>query len=67
MLPTGEHVLAVWQRARRPGPPGTLLIDCSTIDVDSARKAHALADGAGLCRRSTRRSPAASAGPRPAR
>ena len=28
-------------------PSGTLLIDCSTIDIDSARRAHALAAGKG--------------------
>lgn len=44
MLPTGAHVLSVWQELVAIVPSGTLLIDCSTIDMDSARKAHALAE-----------------------
>lgn len=44
MLPAGAHVLAVWQELVAIVPSGTLLIDCSTIDIDSARKAHALAE-----------------------
>ena len=43
MLPAGKHVLAVWQELVAIVPAGTRLIDCSTIDMDSARKAHALA------------------------
>lgn len=43
MLPGGRHVLAVWGEITPQVAPGTLLIDCSTIDVESARKAHALA------------------------
>ncbi|KZB72858.1 3-hydroxyisobutyrate dehydrogenase [Thalassospira sp. MCCC 1A01148] len=51
VLPAGKHVLAVYD-----GPdgviahakPGTVLIDSSTIDVDSARKASDLARAAGL-------------------
>jgi 3-hydroxyisobutyrate dehydrogenase len=43
MLPAGKHVLSVWQELVATVPAGTLLIDCSTIDIDSARKAHALA------------------------
>ena len=43
MLPAGAHVLSVWQELVAIVPSGTLLIDCSTIDMDSARKAHALA------------------------
>jgi 3-hydroxyisobutyrate dehydrogenase len=49
MLPAGRHVLAVWQDLTAALKPGTLLIDCSTIDVDSARQAHVLAKAAG-CR-----------------
>ena len=42
---------------------GALIIDCSTIDVESAKQAHALA--AKLARsRSMRRCPAAPAAPR---
>jgi 3-hydroxyisobutyrate dehydrogenase len=43
MLPAGKHVLSVWTDILPAVKPGTLLIDSSTIDVDSARKAHALA------------------------
>jgi 3-hydroxyisobutyrate dehydrogenase len=43
MLPAGKHVLSVWPEILQAARPGTLLIDSSTIDVDSARKAHALA------------------------
>jgi 3-hydroxyisobutyrate dehydrogenase len=43
MLPAGKHVLSVWTGILPAVKPGTLVIDCSTIDVDSARKAHALA------------------------
>ncbi|MCR4522776.1 MULTISPECIES: 3-hydroxyisobutyrate dehydrogenase [Bosea] len=43
MLPAGKHVLGVWADILSAVKPGTLLIDSSTIDVESARKAHALA------------------------
>jgi 3-hydroxyisobutyrate dehydrogenase len=43
MLPAGKHVLSVWGDLVPTLRPGTLVIDCSTIDVESARKAHALA------------------------
>ncbi|WP_137136390.1 3-hydroxyisobutyrate dehydrogenase [Rhizobium sp. FKY42] len=43
MLPKGEHVLSVWSELKPSVASGTLLIDCSTIDVDSAREAHQLA------------------------
>ena len=43
MLPAGRHVLGVWADILSAVKPGTLLIDSSTIDVESARKAHALA------------------------
>jgi 3-hydroxyisobutyrate dehydrogenase len=43
MLPAGKHVLSVWAEITPVAKPGTLLIDCSTIDLDSARRAHALA------------------------
>jgi 3-hydroxyisobutyrate dehydrogenase len=48
MLPGGEHVMAVWNEIVPPARQGTLLIDCSTIDVASARQAHALAAARGL-------------------
>lgn len=47
MLPAGRHVLSVWDEIAGSLKPGSLLIDCSTVDVESARKAHILADGAG--------------------
>ncbi|TWF46479.1 3-hydroxyisobutyrate dehydrogenase [Neorhizobium alkalisoli] len=43
MLPKGEHVASVWTALAGLVSPGTLLIDCSTIDVESARQAHGLA------------------------
>src|SRR5579872_3690966 len=48
MLPGGEHVLSVWDDIVPQARQGTLFIDCSTIDVDSARKAHKLAAASGL-------------------
>lgn len=44
MLPKGEHVLSVYQAIKTDLRPNSLLIDCSTIDVASANKAHALAN-----------------------
>jgi 3-hydroxyisobutyrate dehydrogenase len=43
MLPAGKHVIAVWQDILPAAKPGTLVVDSSTIDVESARKAHAMA------------------------
>ncbi|MBF9233352.1 3-hydroxyisobutyrate dehydrogenase [Microvirga alba] len=48
MLPAGKHVLSVWTDILPQVKPSSLLIDCSTIDVDSARKAHAMARDLGL-------------------
>jgi 3-hydroxyisobutyrate dehydrogenase len=49
MLPAGKHVREVYEKDVLPNvAKGTLLIDCSTIDVDSARHVAALADKAGL-------------------
>jgi 3-hydroxyisobutyrate dehydrogenase len=49
MLPAGKHVREVYERDVLPNVArGTLLIDCSTIDVESARHVGALADKAGL-------------------
>jgi 3-hydroxyisobutyrate dehydrogenase len=48
MLPAGKPVVAVWSEIVGAAKQGSLLIDSSTIDVDSARRAHALAKGAGL-------------------
>lgn len=47
MLPAGRHVIEVWTQIAEAVPEGTLLIDSSTVDVESARKAHALAQGRG--------------------
>jgi len=43
MLPAGKHVVAVWSEVLPAVAKGALMIDCSTVDVDSARQAHALA------------------------
>jgi len=48
MLPTGKHVIALLTEIVSAMNKGALLIECSTIDVDSARAAHALASQAGL-------------------
>src|SRR3546814_15645551 len=47
MLPAGKHGLSVWEELTAAVKPGTLLIDCSTIDVESAREAHSMAREAG--------------------
>ena len=41
MLPAGKHVLSVWKEIVPSVGKNTLMIDCSTIDVESARLAHA--------------------------
>ena len=43
MLPAGKHVLSVWNDIIASMGKGALIIDCSTIDVESAKQAHALA------------------------
>src|SRR5271169_7019739 len=48
MLPAGEHVLSVWNEVLPAANQGALFIDCSTIDVASARKAHDLAAERGV-------------------
>ena len=48
MLPAGKHVVAVWSEIVGAAQKGALFIDSSTIDVESARRAHALAAAAGL-------------------
>ena len=40
MLPAGKHVLSVWKEIIPSVGKNTLMIDCSTIDVESARFAH---------------------------
>lgn len=49
MLPAGTHVAAVYDEALVPNAaPGTLLIDCSTIDVATARAVGERAAARGL-------------------
>jgi 3-hydroxyisobutyrate dehydrogenase len=48
MLPAGKHVVSVWSDIIPSVAKGALMIDCSTIDVESARQAHALADKASV-------------------
>jgi 3-hydroxyisobutyrate dehydrogenase len=48
MLPAGEHVLSVWNDILPAANQGALFIDCSTIDVASARAAHKLAAERGI-------------------
>jgi 3-hydroxyisobutyrate dehydrogenase len=48
MLPAGKHVLAVWNEVVPAMTRGALIIDCSTIDVESAKQAHALAAQHGM-------------------
>ncbi len=43
MLPAGKHVIAVWADILPAVKEGALVIDSSTIDVASARRAHRLA------------------------
>jgi 3-hydroxyisobutyrate dehydrogenase len=43
MLPAGKHVLSVWKEVIPAVAKNTLMIDCSTVDVESARHAHARA------------------------
>ena len=48
MLPSGKHVLSVWREIAQSARQSTMVIDCSTIDVTSARVAHDLAEESGL-------------------
>ena len=49
MLPAGAHVRDVYAKTVVPGAePGALVIDCSTIDVETARAVAAQAAAAGL-------------------
>jgi 3-hydroxyisobutyrate dehydrogenase len=49
MLPAGSHVRSAYAQAILPGvKPGALLIDCSTIDLESARAVAADAVAAGF-------------------
>ena len=48
MLPAGKHVISVWTDVVPSMKGGALIIDCSTIDVESAKQAHALAAKHGM-------------------
>jgi len=48
MLPAGKHVISVWNEVVPAMKKGALIIDCSTIDVESAKQAHALAAKNGI-------------------
>jgi 3-hydroxyisobutyrate dehydrogenase len=48
MLPAGRHVLAAHADFLDAAPKGALVIDCSTIDVDSAKRAHAAGGAAAM-------------------
>jgi 3-hydroxyisobutyrate dehydrogenase len=43
MLPAGKHVVSVYEAIAPALPERTLMIDSSTIDIESARKAHGIA------------------------
>jgi 3-hydroxyisobutyrate dehydrogenase len=48
MLPAGPHVQKVYGEVLAVAKPGTLLVDCSTIDVETARRVAADAAARGL-------------------
>ncbi len=48
MLPAGRHVIAAWGDILPAAKPGALFIDSSTIDVESARRAHEAAEAAAM-------------------
>ena len=48
MLPAGRHVVDVYENVLAEAPKGAVFVDCSTIDVASARKAHDLAAAKGM-------------------
>jgi 3-hydroxyisobutyrate dehydrogenase len=48
MLPAGKHVVSVWTEILPSVAKGALIIDCSTIDVESAKQAHAMAAKQGV-------------------
>lgn len=47
MLPAGKHVVGVYEEIKGAVRKAALLIDCSTIDIESARKAHEIAASVG--------------------
>ncbi len=48
MLPAGRHVREVYESALLEAPRGTLLLDCSTIDVATAKEVAQMAADRGL-------------------
>ncbi|NNN32028.1 3-hydroxyisobutyrate dehydrogenase [Streptomyces sp. S3(2020)] len=48
MLPAGRHVLGLYDEILPVARPGTLFVDCSTIDVSDARAVHERAVAAGM-------------------
>ncbi|MGJ8527360.1 3-hydroxyisobutyrate dehydrogenase [Maritalea sp.] len=48
MLPNGKIVLSVFDQLLGRAQKGTVFVDCSTIDVASARKAHEMAQKANM-------------------
>ena len=48
MLPVGEHVHTVWSEILPHVAAGTVMIDCSTIDVATSLKTHAMAKARNL-------------------
>ena len=48
MLPSGPIMLSVWKEVLPLLANGTLIVDCSTVDIESCRTAHALAADRGL-------------------
>jgi 3-hydroxyisobutyrate dehydrogenase len=48
MLPAGKHVLAAHADFLPAAPKGALVVDCSTIDVESAKRAHSAGAAAGV-------------------
>ena len=48
MLPNGPIVLSVFEEIVPAASKGTVIIDCSTVDVSSSKKAHEMATASGL-------------------
>jgi 3-hydroxyisobutyrate dehydrogenase len=48
MLPAGKHVMSSWGDFLPAAAKGALVVDCSTIDVESAKRAHEAGASAGV-------------------
>jgi 3-hydroxyisobutyrate dehydrogenase len=48
MLPAGKHVLSSWADFLPAAAKGALVVDCSTVDVESAKRAHEAGASAGV-------------------